>query len=168
MKAYIQFWAISFRLEFKQMKKVISGILAVSVFLGCTSVETVGPKPKIECRLAQNHPGANLVKMQIEDTDRTIYVSDEVLLSNADIASVSLVRQESETPWVELVLTEPGKVKFSEATEANIGRPVAILVDGAIVSAPVVRARISGGLVSIRGLSKEKARNMVDSLNAGQ
>jgi len=54
-------------------------------------------------------------------------------------------------PEIELELTEEGAKKFYLLTRANIGRPIAIVVENHIVSMPMVMAAIAEGRVSIAG-----------------
>ena len=46
-------------------------------------------------------------------------------------------------------LTPAGGKRFEEATAANIGRRIAILVDGMVQTAPRVLSPITGGRLSI-------------------
>ena len=46
---------------------------------------------------------------------------------------------------VELVLTDEGAQKFAEATSANIGKQIAIVYDGSVISAPTVQNAITDG-----------------------
>lgn len=48
-------------------------------------------------------------------------------------------------------LTKDGAKKFSEATEKSIGKSLAIIVNGEIVSAPYVNEKIPGGKLQISG-----------------
>ena len=48
------------------------------------------------------------------------------------------------------------KQRFAEVTRENIGRRLAIIVDGRICSAPVIQGEISGGKAQITGNFSEK------------
>ena len=54
-------------------------------------------------------------------------------------------------PLVSLSLTSDGSDKFADITEANVNRQLAIVLDGVIRSAPVIRERILGGSAQISG-----------------
>ena len=53
---------------------------------------------------------------------------------------------------VSLKLTKEGKKKFAEATEANVGKQIAIVYDNAVLSAPTVQEAITGGQAEINGM----------------
>ncbi len=66
------------------------------------------------------------------------------LLSRDDIRGA-----EADGAAVQVELTPAGATRFAEATKASVGRKMAIVVDGKIVAAPVVREAITGGRVMI-------------------
>lgn len=68
---------------------------------------------------------------------------------------------------IELDLDPEGAQQLENITQVNIGRRVAILVDGVVQSAPTVREKISNGLISIGPLSNEEAKNIVNLIRAG-
>jgi len=67
-----------------------------------------------------------------------------------------------------LQFNEEGAKIFEELTEKNIGKPLAIYLDGVIISAPVVQEKISGGKAQITGhFTLNEAKSLVQNLNAG-
>ncbi len=71
-------------------------------------------------------------------------------------------------PGVSLVFNSEGAKLFEKITEANIGKTVAIVLDGSIISAPVVREAIREGKAQITGMfTAEDAKVLVGRLNAG-
>lgn len=71
-------------------------------------------------------------------------------------------------PIVSLQFDAEGSKLFEEITRANIGKTVAIFLDGAPISIPVVREAISGGKAQISGNFKpQEARELVGRLNSG-
>ncbi|MEG1837054.1 MAG: protein translocase subunit SecD [Synergistaceae bacterium] len=61
-----------------------------------------------------------------------------------------------------------GAKLFDEATAANIGKQIAIVLDDVVVSAPVVQQRISGGEAQITGkFSTAEANRLAIMLRAG-
>jgi len=76
--------------------------------------------------------------------------------------------QLSGTPTVGLIFNDEGDTLFETITEQNVGRRVAIFLDGTILSAPVVQQKISGGRAVITGsFDIPRARDLVERLNAG-
>lgn len=72
-------------------------------------------------------------------------------MDNSDIMGVKSGLSHQGFEEIEIVFTEEGKKKFANLTESLIGKKLAILVDGQLVSAPVVREKITGGNVHITG-----------------
>jgi protein-export membrane protein SecD len=71
-------------------------------------------------------------------------------------------------PVISIQFNEEGARIFEEITARNIGKPLAIYIDGAIISAPVVREKITGGQAQISGgFTLEQARELSRNLNAG-
>ncbi|MGN8630767.1 protein translocase subunit SecD [Blautia sp. HCP3S3_G3] len=69
---------------------------------------------------------------------------------------------------VSLVLTDEGKDKFAEATEANVGKQIAIIYDNSVLSAPNVNEAITGGKAQITGMSSvEEAQNLASYIRIG-
>ncbi|MBL7036911.1 protein translocase subunit SecDF, partial [Candidatus Microgenomates bacterium] len=61
-------------------------------------------------------------------------------LTGADLVSADVVfDQNTGNPAVSIVFNNDGAKKFEELTQSNIGKPLAIVLDGGLVSAPVVQ-----------------------------
>jgi preprotein translocase subunit SecD len=71
-------------------------------------------------------------------------------------------------PVITFRLNNQGAMKLGRFTQANIGRPLAIVIDGVVVSAPVVREPILGGTGQISGdFSPEEAQQLAIRLKSG-
>ena len=69
---------------------------------------------------------------------------------------------------VSLEFSKEGAEKFARLTEKNVGKPLAILLDGVPISAPIVQEVITGGQAQISGnFSLDEAKNLAIQLNAG-
>jgi len=90
-------------------------------------------------------------------------------LTGADLSSAALsFDQTAGSPQVALVFTSEGAQKFAEITGRNVGQPLAIFLDEALLTAPLVQEEILGGNAVITGqFSVEEARLIVAQLNAG-
>lgn len=76
--------------------------------------------------------------------------------------------QNTNQPRVGLEFTDEGKTLFAEITKANIGKTVAIYLDGSPISTPVVREEIRDGSAEISGtFNVKEARELVGRLNSG-
>ncbi len=71
-------------------------------------------------------------------------------------------------PTVGLQFNAEGAKKFEEITKANVGKTIAVFLDGQVISAPVVNEAISGGNAVINGkFTPEEAHQLVARLNSG-
>ncbi len=71
-------------------------------------------------------------------------------------------------PVVALVFDDQGAELFSQITRENVGKILAIVLDGAIITAPVIQDEITGGEAVISGVfAVDEARTLVRDLNYG-
>jgi len=72
------------------------------------------------------------------------------------------------SPTVVLTFNNEGAKMFEDITRDNVGKTVAIYLDGAPISAPVVQAAITGGEAVITGnFTAQEAKTLVGRLNSG-
>ena len=90
-------------------------------------------------------------------------------LTGKDLKKTSVgFNSQNGKPEINLEFTEDGGKKFSEITSRNIDKPVWILLDGQILTAPIVQQAIMDGKAVINGeYTTQEAKNMVITLNAG-
>lgn len=90
-------------------------------------------------------------------------------LTGADLKSAATVfDQNTGKPSVSIEFNEEGSKKFEEITGRNVGKPVAIILDDSIVSAPNVNEKIIGGKAQISGnFTVDEANKLEVQLNAG-
>ena len=91
-------------------------------------------------------------KLMFEDGSEEVRVSKRIVLSGDNLvdAKPSMNNQTNETV-VSFSLDRVGAKKFGKATSANVGKRLAIVLDGKIISAPSVREPIIGGSGQISG-----------------
>ncbi|HRH26225.1 MAG TPA: protein translocase subunit SecD [Candidatus Paceibacterota bacterium] len=71
-------------------------------------------------------------------------------------------------PQISIQFNSEGAELFEKITTEHVGEPVAILLDGEVISSPVVNEPISGGKAVISGqFAIEEARTLVRNLNYG-
>jgi protein-export membrane protein SecD len=71
-------------------------------------------------------------------------------------------------PEISLQFNSEGAKILERVTGENIGKPLAILIDGDPISIPTVRDKISGGQAVITGIKNlNEAQNLANLLNAG-
>ncbi|HOW27747.1 MAG TPA: protein translocase subunit SecD [Elusimicrobiota bacterium] len=92
----------------------------------------------------------------------------EMTGANLVNARVELGGQYSGFPVVSLEFNPEGAKQFARVTEANIERQLAIVLDGVVQSAPVIRTRIPDGRAIIEGnFGPEESKLLKTVLQAG-
>jgi len=161
------------------MKVIVYMIVACCLLcVGCGLLESEeppeadrqpSPAVKVEFRPAWNTPEPGLTPMKTTDTGQEIHIGEEVLMTNTHIASASARPDEYGQYTIEIVLTQEGRAKFAEITAESVGRPLAIFLDGRLVSAPVVQERIDSDRALIHGIeNREEAERLARGIGGGR
>lgn len=102
----------------------------------------------------------------VTGTGDVVYLHERVELSADDVASTRVVEGIGGRPSVEVKFSEDGARRFAELTRNNVGRRFAIVVDGRVVSAPMIRDEIPGGRALITGnFTLEEAKRIAEGLS---
>jgi len=96
-------------------------------------------------------------------------IEKRVLVSGADLTDAQPgFDQRNGEPIVSFRFNSVGARKFAEATQQNVGKPFAIVLDNKVISAPVIREPILGGSGEISGnFTVEQANDLAILLRAG-
>lgn len=159
------------------------GFIMVTVLLtSCSTIpvftrSTVPPSVRFEMRTADTLPSPSRIKMlQVGRTDpwtgveKFIYVDSTPVFTNADVVETRVLEQTDHglppDYNVELTLTSSAKSRFAEFTGKRVGHPIAMLVEGKVISAPFVLERIPGGKcwIGTAGLGKELATQIAQGI----
>jgi len=91
-------------------------------------------------------------KLEYEDGTPAVNVSKRIIISGENLldAQPKMDTQNNQT-IVSFTLDRVGAKRFGKATSAGIGKQLAIVLDGKIISAPVVRDTIASGAGQISG-----------------
>jgi len=134
------------------------------------AVRLIGQTPLLEFKLVKEGMEGNLADAEgnpnpeaFLDTGLTGALLSRSALEFGSGSQVGLAE-----PVVRVDFNSEGSELFSELTRTNIGRFIAIFLDGALISAPVVQQHITGGTAIISGnFTAESARELVRNLNLG-
>jgi hypothetical protein len=96
-------------------------------------------------------------------------VGKTVLLGDDALEKSRLSWSEHNKTWeIEILFTPSGTRRFADVTRTNLGRQLAMVYNGRVLSAPVIRSEIAGGKGMISGNFKfAEAAEMVWRLNGG-
>ncbi len=103
------------------------------------------------------------------ETPELSYVLERVpVVSGEDLTDAQPDFDENGLPAVSFRFNPTGARKFGDYTAENIGLPFAIVLDGEVISAPVIRSHIPGGSGIITGqFTVEESTNLAVLLRAG-
>src|SRR5687768_10005493 len=115
-------------------------------------------------------PPESEVLLSSEAERRTPYVIEKrVMVSGEDLTDAQPgFDQSTSEPIVSFKFNSNGARRFAQATQANVGRPFAIVLDNEVISAPVIRQPILGGSGQISGnFTVQQANDLAILLRAG-
>jgi hypothetical protein len=139
----------------------IVAIALTAFYWSRTAVDLVAAV-RFEVRLAEDAPGLGVREAVIAGTARKIYLHPEPVVVNSDITEAHIVEGENGTTFgVAIAFGAQAAAKMRRATESHIGRPVAILIDGRVVAAPVLRSPISTAALISGNFARAEAERIV-------
>ena len=130
------------------------------------AIKMIGETPFLEFREVQQGSGAASSTVTFVPTE----------LNGRYVQSAQVGRDPNTgVPEIDFTLNDDGAVLFEKITEANIGKPICLFIDGAPIipdgindSCPRVQSKISGGKARITGsFTIARAQQIVERFNAG-
>jgi preprotein translocase subunit SecD len=142
--------------------------------------QLLGKTAKLDFRMVDTTvTPAQALQGNIPSSDEILYGSDNqkqpyvvekrVLVSGADLTDAQPgFDPRTNEPVVNFRFNTSGARKFAEVTQANVGKPFAIVLDNKVISAPVIREPILGGSGQISGnFTVQSANDLAILLRAG-
>ncbi|MBQ8919826.1 MAG: protein translocase subunit SecD [Acidaminococcaceae bacterium] len=94
--------------------------------------------------------------------------NDKTVLTGMDLKDAKAVIGNGNQPLVSMEFSDEGGQKFADVTARNVGKRIAITLDGEVLTAPVVQEAITGGRAQITGnRSMEEAQHLAILLRSG-
>jgi preprotein translocase subunit SecD len=95
-----------------------------------------------------------------DNREKPFLINAIPVVSSIDIARATPSFSQDGMPNIQITLTPQGRTSFGIFTGMNVGKKLAIVVDGRVLSAPIITSPINGGEVEINGrfTVKEAAR----------
>lgn len=119
-----------------------------------------GPEARLDTLVERDNTGKVV-------SERPIILRKSVL-SGRDLKFAGPGTDQFGEPVVSIEFTPDGAKAFRDITARNVGKPLAILLDGRIISAPNISEPISGGRAQISGrFTVAEMRDLVIKLKAG-
>ena len=122
-------------------------------------------KAVVEFRRAETGPADGLAEAVIVGTMQKIYIPKKADATNADIAEAKAALDGGGKPAIDIIFTKEGGKKMAALTEKHRDKPLAILINGRVVSAPVVREKFSERAQITGAFTQEEVEKLVKAIN---
>jgi preprotein translocase subunit SecD len=148
----------------------VTVVLAISLF--CCGAGLSEEKPanapdvKFEIRRAESEPAEGLTEATVVGTTNKVYLHKETSLTNEDINEARVNTDNQKQPRIQITFTKEGGMKMAKLTKEHNNKPLAILVGGKVIAAPIVRAEISKFAVITGSFTKEEAEKIAKSIKS--
>jgi hypothetical protein len=140
------------------------GVVALGYQLWMHGTTPLLAAVRFEVRLAEDRPIPGLVVAQVAEPGRVIYLHPEIVVNNDDIAQSWVLQDGPDRFGVSVQFLPAGAERIRQASAAHVGRPMAILIDGVVVMAPVVRSPIGDSAVISGNFTQAEAERIVDGI----
>ncbi|MFN3814413.1 MAG: protein translocase subunit SecD [Aquificaceae bacterium] len=137
-------------------------IIGKTALLELKLVVESGTKEALESKLTRDTE-----LLPSKDPSEWFLVEKLPVITGADLKTAYTSTDEFGSPSVTFELTDKGSKAFGDATEKNIGRRLAIVLDKKIMSAPVIRSRITDRGQITGQFTPEEAKELAIVLKAG-
>jgi preprotein translocase subunit SecD len=114
----------------------------------------------------RGHVDPHLPLITCDSDSQTKYVLNPSFLTGTEVADATAHPNNVGAGWVvTLSFTSNGTKAWADFTSANVGKQVALVLDGSVLSAPVINEPIFAGETEISGrFTQEQARQLADRL----
>lgn len=151
------------------MRSLFRGSLFAVACLSCVGPLAAWPDEKkvtVEFRRAETKPADGLAEATVEGSNQKVYIPKKADATTADIAEAKAALDGGGKPALDITFTKEGAKKMATLTEKHRDKPLAILISGKVVSAPIVREKF-GERAQINGaFTQEEIESLVKALNA--
>lgn len=132
-------------------------LMLIAFVAGTAPSQATSEFQPIEIRLVVQEPGGGPAVV-VEGGDGTLEVEPETLLGPSDFVSVGEVEWTEGKPGFNVALTPAGAEKYEQVSTENVGRTLAILVDGKVLMTPKILdpVRAQGFLLTVNSQTEAK------------
>lgn len=149
-------------------------VMALTLVMGGATAATVRALPldlsaiaqanaasRMEIRLAESGFTPGLREAVVSGSNERIYLYPTTLATWSDVTLARVVN-DGNSYGVAVTFNSAAAGRMASATAAHLGKPIAIILDGRIIAAPIVRAPVSGSAM-LTGITAAVARELIDA-----
>ena len=138
----------------------IATVKALPLELG--ALAQAGEPSRMVIRLAETMPATGMREVEVPGSSERIYLHPTPLATWEDVSLVKIVNEGNGQLGVAMTFESAAASRLASATAAHLGKPLAILLDGRVVSVVTVRGPIGGSAV-ITGVTAAVAQQLVEA-----
>ena len=129
----------------------------------------LGSTARMSFHLVAPAPGPGVVALPMREGGGTLLVQERVALSGDRLdRAAQAFDQQTGRPMISFSFDHAGALRFGTLTAENVGQRFAIVLDGEVLTAPVIQQAIPGGQGQITGsFTVEAAQTLAVLLNSG-
>lgn len=146
----------------------LAAVTVIGLFVGFGDRGTLRAAVRFEVRLAELQPAPGLIVARVGESEHLIYLHPESIVTNDDIAQSWVTQDGQDQFGISVEFLGAGAQRMRQATAVHVGRPVAILIDGRVVMAPVVRSAISNSAIITGDFSQAEAERIAAGISTRQ
>jgi preprotein translocase subunit SecD len=136
--------------------------------IGTTAKLTFHPVVRVTQDAGTQVGAREALMPEMDRTDLFYVVEKTPVVSGDELTNAQPSFDQNGKPAVEFQFDPTGARKFGDYTANNIGKPFAIVLDGQVISAPVIQSHIPGGRGIITGsFTVEESTELAVLLRAG-
>jgi len=156
-------------------RRLLCTMAALALIVGGVTIATVralplevgalaqtGAASRMVIRLAETAPADGLREVVVPGSSERIYLHSPPLATWEDVSLVKIINDGNGQIGVTVTFEPAVAARMASATAAHLGKPLAILLDGRVVSVSTVRTAI-GDSATITGITAALAQQLVDA-----
>jgi len=153
----------------KELVTLLSGcLIALAAAAGDSSTSQL-----FQMRLVADKPSGEteqmtlIQKWQNQERKEVLAVEKTALLDQTDLKAATVsTNTPTGAPVIEIAFTDKGAKHFAKVTRQNIGKRLAIVIDGQVYWAPRIQMEITSGSGQISGsFSEQEARDLAAKIS---
>jgi SecD/SecF fusion protein len=131
--------------------------------------DLLGSTAKMSFQMVTAQPGPDVSMLETRDGSGDLPVENRVALSGDRLDQAEMAFDpDTGRPMITFAFDRQGAVTFAEITADNIGQRFAVVLDGKVLTAPVIQSAIPGGQGQITGdFTLEEAQTLAVLLTSG-
>jgi hypothetical protein len=137
---------------------------------GAISPQPISPElfSPFELRLAYLESGEDRTEYTVPGAEQKVYVAKQPFASIADIVAARTIDDAAGQPAIEITFLADSAKRLEEVTQQHLNKPLAILMDGKLLSAPTIRDRVGSAAVITGRFSREEAEQIAQKIETAK